>query len=261
MSSTPTTQPRNRPFATLLILVLAVLLGAFLGMFLGAGSASARVVGPDLRPGPGAEARSLPRSAPLARQLGLGQALPVPYAGTSRQVITVRADCASCSSATLQAWDGLGEGTFLPVTVPIRARIGAAGVGVAAEGSTKTPLGTWDLPGAFGLQPNPGTALPYFVAGPLDYWDGRSGAATYNTHVRSSVPIVGEHLLSVGWVYNYAVVMGVNPNRTPYGGSAFFLHVTDGRPTAGCVAIDQGSLVAILRWLDPAARPQMVVAL
>lgn len=62
-------------------------------------------------------------------------------------------------------------------------------------------------------------------------------------------------------MYTYAVVMGVNPNRVPYGGSAFFLHVTDGRPTAGCVAIDQASLVTIMRWLNPAAHPQMVVAL
>ena len=232
-------------------------------------AAGARVLGPGQRPAATAQAPApatavsapgapvSPRPAPLP----VGSALPVSYAGSARQVITVKADCAACTSATLQAWDNLGTGRFMAVTGPVRAKIGARGVGAAYEGSDLTPLGTWNLPEAFGIQPNPGTRMPYFVAGPTDYWDGRSGLPTYNTHVRSSVPIEGENLLAAGWVYNYAVVMGVNPGRVPNGGSAFFLHVTDGRPTAGCVAIDQGSLVAILRWLDPAAHPQMVVAL
>lgn len=212
---------------------------------------------------PAAQARQAAPGADPQQPAGVaaGRTLPVPYAGASRQVITVKADCRTCTSATLQAWNGLGNGRYTAVTGPLRAKIGAQGVGAAAEGAARTPLGTWDLPSAFGIQPNPGTKLSYFVAGPSDYWDGRSGLPTYNTHVRSSVPIVGENLLAAGWVYNYAVVMGVNPNRVPNGGSAFFLHVTDGRPTAGCVAIDQASLVGIMRWLDPAAHPQMVVSL
>ena len=41
----------------------------------------------------------------------------------------------------------------------------------------------------------------------------------------------------------------------PGKGSAFFLHVTNGAPTAGCVAVPQASLLAIMKWLNPAARP------
>ena len=33
----------------------------------------------------------------------------------------------------------------------------------------------------------------------------------------------------------------------------FFLHTTDGGPTAGCVAIDDATLVEIMRWLRPGA--------
>lgn len=47
-------------------------------------------------------------------------------------------------------------------------------------------------------------------------------------------------------------------NRRPVvrgAGSAFFLHIANGSPTAGCVAIDQGSLQAVLRWLRPGAAP------
>lgn len=261
-------------YATLLL--LNVLMAGLTMLSSGPGTARsatpAQQAAPAKQPGAVAQAAPVPAKQPVvaapaapaakpAPAAPAGQALPVPYAGASRQVITVKADCRTCTSATLQAWTGLGSGRYVPATGPVRAKIGAEGVGTAAEGSARTPLGTWDLPGAFGILANPGTKLPYFVAGPTDYWDGRSGLSTYNTHVRSTVPIEGENLLATGWVYNYAVVMGVNPNRVPYGGSAFFLHVTDGRPTAGCVAIDQASLVSILRWLDPAARPQMVVSL
>lgn len=248
--------PRIGRFALFVLLVLLAV-----GLLVGVVSpAQARVLGPDRRPSAQAAAGGAER---LARQgaARVGVPLPVRYDGAGRQVIAVQADCGSCTSATLQAWDNLGGGRFMAVTGPLRAKIGARGVGPAYEGSNLTPLGTWDLTEAFGRVPNPGTAMPYFVAGPSDYWDGRPGSPTYNTHVRSAWPIVGENLRDAGWVYDYAVVMGVNQARVPYGGSGFFLHVTDGRPTAGCVAIEREALAAILRWLDPTARPQMVVTL
>jgi L,D-peptidoglycan transpeptidase YkuD (ErfK/YbiS/YcfS/YnhG family) len=31
------------------------------------------------------------------------------------------------------------------------------------------------------------------------------------------------------------------------------MHTTDGGPTAGCVAMDDGTLVEIMRWLRPGA--------
>ncbi len=53
--------------------------------------------------------------------------------------------------------------------------------------------------------------------------------------------------------YDYAAVMGVNLARVPGAGSAFFLHVSTGRATAGCVAIPSVNVVGILRWLKPGA--------
>jgi L,D-peptidoglycan transpeptidase YkuD (ErfK/YbiS/YcfS/YnhG family) len=47
--------------------------------------------------------------------------------------------------------------------------------------------------------------------------------------------------------------MGVNPKRVPGAGSAFFLHVSSGRPTAGCVAVPRSNMVDLLRWLKPGA--------
>jgi L,D-peptidoglycan transpeptidase YkuD (ErfK/YbiS/YcfS/YnhG family) len=53
--------------------------------------------------------------------------------------------------------------------------------------------------------------------------------------------------------YKHAVVMGVNKNKVPGGGSAFFFHTTDGKPTEGCVAVDDAQLVSIMKWLRPGA--------
>lgn len=209
----------------------------------------------DGRPGTG-EAYSRP--AP-PRQVGAP--LPVSYTGSAGQLVVVRADCRTCTSATLQAWTVTGAGWGIPITGPIRAKVGERGVGAAYEDSRLTPLGVWDLTQAFGIKSNPGTSMPYFVAGMHDYWDDRSGSPTYNMHVRDPYRPAGESLGGAGAVYDYAVVMGVNPGRVPGGGSGFFLHVTDGRPTLGCVAIPAEPLVRILRWLHPAQHPQMVVTL
>ena len=51
-----------------------------------------------------------------------------------------------------------------------------------------------------------------------------------------------EHLYYETPYYDYAVVIDYNTRNAPGGvrpgaGSAFFLHVTDGAPTAGCVAV------------------------
>lgn len=54
----------------------------------------------------------------------------------------------------------------------------------------------------------------------------------------------------------------IDYNRNPVvpgAGSAFFLHVSAGRPTAGCVAIPGADLDAVMRWLDPAARPVITI--
>ena len=52
--------------------------------------------------------------------------------------------------------------------------------------------------------------------------------------------------------------MVIDYNRFPVvagAGSAFFLHVTNNQPTAGCVAISAYALNVVMRWLDPALHP------
>ena len=57
-------------------------------------------------------------------------------------------------------------------------------------------------------------------------------------------------------LYRYAVVMDYNRNPVKSGaGSAFFLHVSAGKATEGCVAIREGKLTRLMRWLTPAKDP------
>lgn len=186
---------------------------------------------------------------------------PLTYWGQARQLITVVADSAGSTTATLTAWERTDTG-WRSVIGPVTAFVGAAGIGPASEGSTRTPAGAWTMGQAFGRQPNPGTAMPYFRTDGNDWWNGNVNSPAYNTHVRQASNPGGasENLYGAGPVYDYAIDMGYNTARVPGAGSAMFLHVTDGRPSAGCVAIDRAALVRILQWLDPAKGPVIDIA-
>jgi L,D-peptidoglycan transpeptidase YkuD (ErfK/YbiS/YcfS/YnhG family) len=179
-------------------------------------------------------------------------------------VITVTASTTSTTVATAQAWQRASTG-WAPSGPAIRAHLGSAGLtSHPSEGASATPIGSFTLTQAFGSRPNPGTAEPYFQSGADDWWVSDSNSPMYNTHQRCSScgfnTSVSENLLAAGYVYSYAVVIDYNRFPVvPDAGSAFFLHVTDGGPTAGCVSIPEDSLVSILRWLSPAAHPRILI--
>lgn len=188
--------------------------------------------------------------------------------GNAAQLLTVTATSSTATVGTLRAWEKTAAGAWRVVYGPITANLGSAGIGPASEYYSRTPLGTFTLTEAFGALANPGTALPYHVTGPNDWWVSDVNAPSYNTMQTCAAAVcpfntrLAEHLQTVTPYYDYAVVMDVN--RSPVvkgGGSAFFLHVTVGRPTAGCVAIDRAALVQIMRWLNPAAHPRIATGI
>ena len=180
--------------------------------------------------------------------------------GASTQVVTVVAPTSRSTTATLTAWE-LRPSGWTAVLGPVSARVGKAGVGQASETSTRTPAGTFTLTEAFGRAGDPGTALPYRVVDGDDWWVSDVTSPLYNQYAQCA-PLtcpfdeaVSENLAAAGHVYDQAVVIDYNRSGTPGAGSGFFLHITNGAPTAGCVAIDAGSLTTLMRWLDPGARP------
>ena len=152
------------------------------------------------------------------------------------------------------------------------AHVGAQGLSTApSESKSATPIGSFTLTQSFGALGNPGTPLPYFRTNSADWWVSQSGPL-YNTHQHCSsncgfsLGDPNEHLSYITPQYNYAVVIDYNTRNSPTGvrqgaGSAFFLHVTDGGATAGCVAIPQSTLVGLMKWLSPAAHPRILIGI
>ncbi len=185
--------------------------------------------------------------------------------GNATQVITV---ASRGTTATVQAWQRSAGGTWAPVVGlgPVGAFVGRGGVGATKrEGDGRTPAGTFTMSQAFGLQGNPGTALPYRTVDAASYWVSDPASATYNTWQECSAgcsfnTALGEHLIGYASAYQHAVVIDYNRFPVSAGaGSAIFLHVSTGGPTAGCVSVPAASLVALMRWLDPAQHPRIAI--
>ncbi len=174
------------------------------------------------------------------------------------QVITVQSGASWATTARFDLWQLSATGGYTHVLGPVGAYVGELGIGQTRDNVARTPAGIFGLTQAFGNQPTLGTKLPYFQAGPSDWWDGEAGTPAYNTHVHQvASPGPGsENLYYAGPVYAHAVV--IDYNRFPVvsgAGSAFFLHVTNGQPTAGCVAISSYVMSIVQRWLNPALHP------
>jgi L,D-peptidoglycan transpeptidase YkuD (ErfK/YbiS/YcfS/YnhG family) len=174
------------------------------------------------------------------------------------QVITVQVANARSQSAVLRTWKLQSDGRYVQVFGPFIAFVGKNGVGPTREGLGRTPDGVFTLTQAFGNQPNNGTKLPYFRAGVDDWWDENPATALYNHHVKSPISPGGdsENLYDAGRAYAHAVVINYNTDPVVKGaGSGFFLHVSFGAPTEGCVSISESELNLVMRWLLPADHP------
>lgn len=226
-----------------------------------------RAPGPGAPPGPTRSSRPHPTHA---RHVVPAAQLPLGYpTGSARQVITVVAGAEYDTQGVVQAWRRVPDG-WQRVGPAVPAWLGSDGMTPHPnESLSAVPMGSFTLTHAFGHDPNPGTRLPYRETTPSDWWISEPGRY-YNTeqHCEGSCPFTqgdpNEHLYYEMPYYTYAAVIDYNTRNAPGGvhqgaGSAFFLHVAVGSPTQGCVAIDIGQLVRILRWLRPADHPRIVI--
>jgi L,D-peptidoglycan transpeptidase YkuD (ErfK/YbiS/YcfS/YnhG family) len=188
----------------------------------------------------------------------LGRVASASAASLPGQVITVEAATARSQTAVLRAWTLAPSGHYVQVFAPDMANVGVNGVRATREGLGRTPVGVFTLTQAFGNQPNNGTRLRYTFVGPRDWWDEYPASSHYNRLVVSTVSPGGnsENLYYSGEAYAHAVVMNYNTNPVVKGaGSGFFLHVSMGVATQGCVSIPLGDLDRVMRWLNPSAHP------
>ena len=180
----------------------------------------------------------------------------------SGQLVTVVAASYRSTRAQLTAYrrqDGRWRRVLGPWTVWI-GRNGMARPGAKREGDGRTPSGTFGFGFFFGVDPNPGVRFPYRRIHESDVWDDDPSSPRYNQWVddRYANPGAGPEPMDVS-AYDYGAVIGYNTARTPGLGSAIFLHINIGTPTAGCVTLPVGELLKVLRWLNPAASPQITI--
>ena len=130
--------------------------------------------------------------------------------------------------------------------------VGSNGVGEASEFTSATPQGTFPLYLAFGINPDPGTKVPYLQVDEYDYWVGDSSSPLYNQYARADSDTdwdksKSEKIIDYPTAYGYCLFIGYNIEGVPGKGSCFFLHCSNGRPTAGCVSVPESDMAFILR--------------
>lgn len=149
----------------------------------------------------------------------------------------------------------------------VACAIGRGGACTAAakrEGDGCTPLGIYRLRAVL-LRPDrvaaPTSGLPWRWLRADDGWSDDPRDPAYNRPVRHPHRFSAERMWRDDGAYYIVVVIGYND--TPVvasAGSAIFLHCSQpgNRPTAGCVAVAEHDLLAILPRLGPSSTIQIV---
>lgn len=159
----------------------------------------------------------------------------------------------------------------------MQARDGRIGYGGLVRGTARrqgtgtTPLGTYDLPWAFGQVPEKaGWELRYRKVRPGDYWVQDNASDFYNRYrnrsrggfrwwLPSSDPNSSERLKDYRVQYEWSIVMDYNPNQVRHRGSGIFLHVNGSGATAGCVSAPRRFVRALMFRLDPDRDPVIAI--
>ena len=193
--------------------------------------------------------------------------LTVPI-GEAEQLIVVTSSSWAATTGFLSTYERSGQGWQL-VHAGLPVRLGRNGFSADhREGDGTTPAGSFPITGIMGRQPDPGVHFPYRQLVPGDCWISDSSSPSYNQLVSASpCQSPNEDVYAIGaGAYRYLATTGYNTSpAVPGAGSAIFLHrhSYDGGgstlPTSGCVSLAEPDLLAVLRWLDPAKHPRIVM--
>jgi L,D-peptidoglycan transpeptidase YkuD (ErfK/YbiS/YcfS/YnhG family) len=198
---------------------------------------------------------------------------PLKHLGGARQLILVMPRSWTGTLARLEAYEN-GLNGWQRVIGPVQARVGRTGMISAPRrvaGSGTTPAGTFPLTMAFGLEPDPGTALPYVHVTSEDHWWVADPSSAHYNELRLGAAggflarefgnRGSKRIAAHPTEYAHALVIDFNrpfPDRRQ--GACVSLRVSTGLSTDGSVAVDRDVLVEILRWLDPAKQPMITMA-
>lgn len=129
------------------------------------------------------------------------------------------------------------------------------------EGDGKTPKGIYELGLAFGMYDKKqifiDNSIEYIKINENLYWVDDVNSVYYNQLVDSRKVIKdwksAEHLIEYSKQYEYAIEIRTNIWNFPGKGSAIFLHCSNDKPTAGCVAINREKMIELFKMLKSGA--------
>lgn len=186
--------------------------------------------------------------------------------GSSKQLVFVKSSATTCKvyvfEKTGNEWKQVGD--------VYSGYVGSDGVGEASESSAKTPKGVFKLGFAFGsVDVTNNTKYEYRKLNNKCYWVSDVNSTYYNRWVDLSASSNGkfwnddENLYSIaqGGLYKYSIVIEYNMHPVEKGkGSAFFLHCSGNKATAGCVSIPESAMkYLVVEFLDTSKEPLIAI--
>ena len=183
------------------------------------------------------------------------------------QLITVEAATTRTTYATLRTWRRSGP-CWAAAGGPYPARVGWNGLRKSRrEGDGTTPIGMFEIGDTmYGNDQIPGVRYAYTRLRCGDWWVEDPRSPLYNKFARVGCgrkppfKVTTPDMSKDRIAYAHFAVVEFNMNPiVPGRGSGIFLHVQKPNPTNGCISVRKAALVRILRWLDPAAEPRIVI--
>lgn len=220
---------------------------------------------------------------PVVAVIDAGGAAPIAPIAQARQLVVGVVDGWDTTAATLRRFERAGQG-WRAVGDPWPAVIGRNGLawgrglhgdgapGGAAgplkrEGDGRAPAGAFAITDSYGYAPGAvsGARTTYHA---LDAgWRCVDDPAS--THYNRVFDAAGapvdwtsaEEMRRPDALYTWVIEIAHNAHAVAGGGSCIFFHVWSGAgsSTAGCTAMAQDQIEALLAWLDPAAHPAYVL--
>jgi len=184
---------------------------------------------------------------------------------TSEQILTITVPELNSYKAKANYYELQNE-EWKHIYVNLYAVTGKNGIMYNRKQNTNTsPIGDFGFVYGFGIKQNPGIKYKYKDITNSDYWVTDPNSELYN---RWSNNYDGwdrteeEHLISFGYLYNYAMVIDFNYNVPVKGkGAAIFMHVAskNGKGTGGCIGLKEEDLVNIIKRLEPSKNPRIII--
>jgi L,D-peptidoglycan transpeptidase YkuD (ErfK/YbiS/YcfS/YnhG family) len=201
----------------------------------------------------------------------------------ARQLVLVTTPDWNSTRATLQTFTRAADG-WHSATAPVPVVIGRAGAawGIGLnppqdgtqkhEGDGRSPAGMFSIGTAFGYAAAEKTQWPYAALGADDYCIDVDGSPLYNrivdagkvgtAAVAGSTEPMRRDLHSGGdQAYKLGFVIEHNPRGTAGAGSCIFAHLwkSPDSTTAGCTAMAEPVMQALVAWLRPQDHPVFVL--